>query len=292
VMLQRLVERADAVGLSSLSLEGNKQLIAGETAKVLIEALAGTSNISECNVRGAGLDEESARRLAKLGGERPILLAGGGKDGETDVDAILIASDMAIGGIGSCAEAKSAGYSARVVKAAGYMLHEIKAGGYSLQEIKAGGFTCQEAREGGYSLQEIRAGGYVEGIKAAGFTCQEAREGGYSLQEAREGGYSLQEIKAGGYTCQELKDAGYTCKEAKEGGYSPHEAQQAYSAEEIAEEGRLLSELATCRAHSNCVSSVVFSPDGKTIVSGSRDKTIKVWDAGTLARHIPHPSQN
>jgi len=33
---------------------------------------------------------------------------------------------------------------------------------------------------------------------------------------------------------------------------------------------------------------VAFSPDGATIVSGSEDQTIKVWDAGTLARHIPH----
>ena len=33
-------------------------------------------------------------------------------------------------------------------------------------------------------------------------------------------------------------------------------------------------------AHSGNVRSVAFSPDGKTIVSGSRDKTIKVWDAG------------
>jgi len=32
---------------------------------------------------------------------------------------------------------------------------------------------------------------------------------------------------------------------------------------------------------------VAFSPDGSTIVSGSDDKTIKVWDAGSLARHIP-----
>jgi|TARA_B110001469_G_scaffold119266_1_gene126720 WD40 repeat protein len=33
-------------------------------------------------------------------------------------------------------------------------------------------------------------------------------------------------------------------------------------------------------AHSNVVKSVAFSPDGATIVSGSQDKTIKVWDAG------------
>jgi WD40 repeat protein len=44
-------------------------------------------------------------------------------------------------------------------------------------------------------------------------------------------------------------------------------------------------------AHSSVVTSVAFSPDGSTIVSGSYDKTIKVWDAGTLARHIPHPAQ-
>ena len=39
------------------------------------------------------------------------------------------------------------------------------------------------------------------------------------------------------------------------------------------------------RAHSKGVSSVAFSPDGTTIVSGSGfDNTIKVWwDAGVLA---------
>ena len=45
-------------------------------------------------------------------------------------------------------------------------------------------------------------------------------------------------------------------------------------------------------AHSNCVYSVAFSPDGKTIVSGSKDKTLKVWDAGASARLIPHLAQN
>ena len=33
-------------------------------------------------------------------------------------------------------------------------------------------------------------------------------------------------------------------------------------------------------AHSKAVASVAFSSDGKTIVSGSLDQTIKVWDAG------------
>ena len=35
-------------------------------------------------------------------------------------------------------------------------------------------------------------------------------------------------------------------------------------------------------AHSHFVTSVVFSPDGTKIVSGSYDKTIKVWDFGAL----------
>jgi WD40 repeat protein len=45
-------------------------------------------------------------------------------------------------------------------------------------------------------------------------------------------------------------------------------------------------------AHSNYVMSVAFSPDGSTIVSSSLDKTIKVWDAGTLTHHMPHPAQS
>ena len=38
-------------------------------------------------------------------------------------------------------------------------------------------------------------------------------------------------------------------------------------------------------AHSEVVASVAFSPDGTKIVSGSGDKTIKVWDSGA-----PKPS--
>ena len=38
-------------------------------------------------------------------------------------------------------------------------------------------------------------------------------------------------------------------------------------------------------AHSNFITSVVFSPDGTKIVSGSYDETINVWDFGA-----PEPS--
>ncbi|WP_143874414.1 WD40 repeat domain-containing protein, partial [Nostoc linckia] len=32
------------------------------------------------------------------------------------------------------------------------------------------------------------------------------------------------------------------------------------------------------QGHTDSISSVVFSSDGKNIVSGGRDKTIKLWD--------------
>ena len=37
-------------------------------------------------------------------------------------------------------------------------------------------------------------------------------------------------------------------------------------------------------AHSNRITSVVFSPDGTKIVSGSWDQTIKVWDMVNWSR--------
>ena len=36
-------------------------------------------------------------------------------------------------------------------------------------------------------------------------------------------------------------------------------------------------------AHSGAINAVAIFPDGATIVSGSRDQTIKVWDAGVSA---------
>ena len=35
-------------------------------------------------------------------------------------------------------------------------------------------------------------------------------------------------------------------------------------------------------AHSRDINSVAFSPDGTKIVSGSDDKTIKLWESGAL----------
>ena len=48
---------------------------------------------------------------------------------------------------------------------------------------------------------------------------------------------------------------------------------------------KLLSEKKN--AHSGYVRSVVFSPDGTKIVSGSGDKKIKIWDLGAPPSNRP-----
>ena len=49
----------------------------------------------------------------------------------------------------------------------------------------------------------------------------------------------------------------------------------------------------TLRGHSGWVRSVAYSPDGKHIVTGSLDETVKIWDSTTgkevsvLLCHLP-----
>ena len=40
----------------------------------------------------------------------------------------------------------------------------------------------------------------------------------------------------------------------------------------------------TLSGHSSTVTSCSFSPDGASVLSGSRDNTLKIWDAATGAR--------
>ena len=56
--------------------------------------------------------------------------------------------------------------------------------------------------------------------------------------------------------------------------------------EEMQPSGRVLS------GHQGSVLAVAFSPDGKTLVSGSRDHEIKLWDvaSGSLKRTLTNHS--
>jgi WD40 repeat protein len=43
-------------------------------------------------------------------------------------------------------------------------------------------------------------------------------------------------------------------------------------------------EIAVLRGHTSYVWSLAFSPDGTTLVSGSGDNTVRLWDTRPLAR--------
>ena len=46
-------------------------------------------------------------------------------------------------------------------------------------------------------------------------------------------------------------------------------------------EGRVLWQVCKVLGHSDSVTALEFSPDGKRVVSGSCDKLVKIWNAET-----------